>query len=141
MQTITTIVSRFRLCGSCKLAKYAQFLRCKLFIVKDSLFDGNVNSIPQLAEVPKSKRQSLIRCDPRFAVEHKRVLRPLRFIVVVTVVACFLVFLLVLLYDGVRSNVDVLSAACAFMIVHGLASKLSSSKLAHRSIASALARS
>src|SRR5450755_1650140 len=107
MQTITTIVSRFRLCGSCKLAKYAQFLRCKLFIVKDSLFDGNVNSIPQLAEVPKSKRQSLIRCDPRFAVEHKRVLRPLCFIVLADI-RLFLVLLFALLYDRVRSNVDVL---------------------------------
>jgi hypothetical protein len=141
VQTITTIVSRFRLCGSCKLAKYAQFLRSKLVIVKDSLFDGNVNSVPQLAEVPKAKRQSLIRCDPRFAVEHQRVVRPLWFIVLVVTIPLFLVFLFVLLHDGVCSNVDVLSAICAFMFAHGFTSKLCSSKLAHRSIASALARS
>jgi hypothetical protein len=47
--------------------------------VKNTFFERNIIPIPQLAKLPEAERQSLICCNPRFAVEHEGMVGPLWF--------------------------------------------------------------
>src|SRR5271157_4711018 len=97
-------------------------------IVEDSLFRAYIAVIPQFAEAPEAERQRLLCCDPRFAIEHERAIRPLGAIVLATTVVLF-VFKL----HRVGSKIDVMLLAhlptapfpqCASTRVMNPASKL-----------------